>query len=245
VRKRRLLVVVMWLLVFAHMAQAQPDMPVLKYDPSGSNGWYPYYIDGPEPSGIAFDAVQLILARAKIQGQPTNLPPKRTNLAFKDGLIDFDLISPDWLPDDFDKSDIVFSLPIIQVREHVVFLPGQTLSSGFLTESQRFKPRIAVVRGYYYHNPHLFIPIEFNSEREVIKALQKKRVALGISGDLPALYWAKELNTEIELGPLHSNGFLHLRLRREKKALLRQINNAITALKKEQAFKKIIHKYTK
>lgn len=236
------LIALLALVIPSGNAQTQP---VLKYDPSGSNGWYPYYIDGPTPSGIAYDAVQLILKRANIEGQATNLPPKRTNVAFKDGLIDFDLISPDWLPDDFDKSDIVFSMPIIQVKEHVVFLPGQTLSSGFLTESQRFKPRMAVVRGYFYHNPHLFIPIEFNSEREVIQAIQKKRVALGISGDLPALYWAKELGANIELGPIHSNGYLHMRVRKEKANLLPQLNQAITELKQEQQFQRIIDQYTK
>ena len=243
----RIVFFVLVLLIYSHNGlcnQVAVSSAPLKYDPSGSNGWYPYYIDGPTPTGIAVEVVQNILKKAKIQGQPTNLPPKRTQFALKNGLIDFDLVNPDWLPDEEDKSYVVFSKPIFAIKEHVVYLPDQTPAENFLTENQRFKPIMGVVRGYYYHDTHLFISFEFNSEKEVIEALKKRRVPFGISGDLPALYWANKLNVDIVLGPVHSDGFLHMRLRKEHQHLLPNINNAIDQLKRDGELQRIIKKYT-
>jgi polar amino acid transport system substrate-binding protein len=83
------------------------------------------------------------------------------------------------------------------------------------------------------------------SEKELTIALDKGRINYAFVGDLPALYWAKTLGVKIELGPIHSSGLLHIRLRKEKIALLPKINAAIDALMSSGEIQRKIDKYTK
>lgn len=217
--------------------------PVLQYDVSGSSGWYPYYIETDPPSGILPDVVNAVLNQANIQGKAINLPPKRTRKALEQGIIDFDLISPAWLPKNYDSSKFVFSDEMLPMNEYVIVLNETELPPGFLDESSDHKPSIATVRGYYYHDVDRFKRTDFKSEKEIILALSKRRVNYGISGDLTAYYWAKRLQVDIKLASLHSSGFIHFRLQKKFHYLLPQINQAIKVLKDSGQMQAILDKY--
>lgn len=215
----------------------------LKFDPSGSNAWYPYYINSGEKRGIVVDAVAIILATANISGKEIILPPKRTNLSLKNGLVDFDLINPDWLSKKQQSDDYVFSDGVIPIKEHIIYLAGTFIPENLGGEQQLTDQNIGTVRGYYYHNDNLFNRLDYPSEKELIKALFRKRIAFAISGDKPAQYWAKKLSVPIILGPVHSDGYLKIRLRKELKYLLPQINDAIRRLKVNGSIEDIIKAY--
>jgi len=236
------LIVAILLFICAAPILAQESNPVLRYDPSGSSGWYPYYISSSRPKGIAAEAVQAILKTANIDGEFVDLPPKRTRLALQTGDIDFDLISPAWLPNKAAARQFVFSDPIIRIKEHFVYLkttpPPDTLFSA-LSE----KPPIATVRGYYYHDEAHFQRIDFSSERAIIQALDKGRIKYAICGDLPALFWAKRLNVDIKIGAIHSDDFLAMRLLARHKHLMPRINQAIQSLKKKGFIDALVEKY--
>ncbi|MDC8830430.1 substrate-binding periplasmic protein [Alteromonas gilva] len=233
----------MTLLVFSSFVWAKET---LTYDASGSGAWYPYSIvkDDGTVEGVLPDVVDYVLNAAGLEGQQVNFPAKRTQRIFDSGLIDFDFTSPAWLPADKDTTGFTFSDPIMPIREHIIYLKGTTLPSGILTEQQRNKPNIGVVRGYLFHDEHMFHRVDFRSEKEIVQALLFNRIRWGISGDLTALYWARELGAKLTLGPVHSDAQLHIRIQKDKAYLLPRINDAISMLKQSGRLQQILDRYS-
>ena len=215
----------------------------LKYNVNGSSNWVPYYLpDSPENPGILGELVPLLLAHANIKIEKHNFPPRRTNYALDNGWLDFDFVSPSWFPNDDLGELFVQSSAIIAIEEHIITLASNAKnwqSSDSLTGQE-----IGTVGGYLYHNDTEFTRVDFTSEKELIKALYKDRVKAAISGDLPALYWAKQLNCPVTFAALHSKGHLVMRLRKEHAALLPNINAAIAELQSNGTIDRIIDKYT-
>ncbi|OHU86316.1 MULTISPECIES: substrate-binding periplasmic protein [Pseudoalteromonas] len=210
----------------------------LTYSVSGSGSYYPYYTHDPEQPGILPEVVTAILDTANIEGTNLLLPAKRTVLYLETGKIDFDLISPSWLNDQ-QRNDprFIYSDAILSVDEYIVS-----------TKKLSFEPKlkgaeVGTVRGYYYHDDIHFERIDFNSEKELLQALAKGRIDLAIIGDLPAIYWAKELNIPVYLNSVHSQGEMHMRLQAKHKKLLPVINQAIKTLHQQAFFKTITQRY--
>ena len=213
---------------------------VLHYDPSGSSQWFPYYIVNDDNPGVLGELIPAILQQANIKGVQTIFPPKRTIEALNNGDIDFDIISPSWFPNKDVGAQFVLSKSLFVVKEHYVHLGSTQFNSADVK-----KESIGTVRGYYYHNDGKFSRRDFISEKKLIIALHKGRINYAIIGDLPALYWSKTLGVKIALGPIHSSGLLHIRLRKDKIALLPMINKAIDALMVSGEIQQKIYKYTK
>ncbi|GGP80065.1 substrate-binding periplasmic protein [Shewanella ulleungensis] len=216
----------------------------LKYNINGSSNWVPYYIsNSPENPGILGELVPLLLANANIKIEKHSFPPRRTNYALDNGWLDFDFVSPSRFPNNDLGELFVQSSAIIAIEEHIITLASNAKdwqSSDNLTGQE-----IGTVGGYFYHDDTEFTRVDFSSERELIKALYKDRVKAAISGDLPALYWAKQLNCPVTLAALHSKGHLVMRLRKEHAALLPRINAAIADLQSNGTVSRIVDKYTK
>lgn len=210
----------------------------LHYDPSGSNAWYPYYINDQDQPGILPEITGLILSSANIEGIRKTFPPKRTNVALQRGEIDFDFVSLDWLPDNASRDPFVFSDGILRIKEYVVSLKGYQPPESIIELNQ-----LGTVRGYYYHNEQEFERIDFTSERELILALKLKRIGQVIIGDLPALYWSKQLNIPIQFNELHSDGELRIRLRKEYRHLLPNLNSAIEQMTNNGKLAEIVGRY--
>ncbi|GGP65138.1 hypothetical protein GCM10009347_33740 [Shewanella algicola] len=216
---------------------------VLKYNVNGSSSWVPYYIPkSPETPGVLGEIVPLLLARANINIEKHNFPPRRTNYALDKGWLDFDFVSPSWFPNADLGELFVQSSAIIAIEEHVITLASN--AKNWQSNDNLKGQEIGTIGGYLYHNDTEFTRVDFISEKELIKALYKDRVKAAISGDLPALYWAKQLNRPITLAALHSKGYLVMRLRKEHAALLPNINAAIAELQSNGTIERIIDKYT-
>lgn len=210
----------------------------LKFNFSASQNWVPYYSQDPRNPGILSELVPQILEKAQIVGHSVTLPPKRTVAALENGELDFDIVSPAWfLGQDF-GAQFVLSRPIMEVREYYVTLPDKTF-----TEPTPDTP-VGTVAGYYYHDSYKYKRIDLRSEKELVIALNKHRFDYALLGDLPAKYWAKKLDKPIKIGPLHSNGMLHIRLNRRKQHLLPKINQAIEELEQQGVLQALIEKYT-
>lgn len=215
----------------------------LKYSPSGSNSWFPYYIKNSIRKGIVPDLIELILARAELTGQEVLLPPARTNLALINGEIDFDFINPQWLPAREKSTEFVFSEPIIPIVES--FISAATTDIGQLKKlmQQSAKTEIGTVLGYYYYDDDTFKRVDFSSEKSIIKALKLNRVTYAICDNITAKYWSTQLEVPLAFGDVHSDGFLHLRLRSAYRYLLPKINKAIAELKTEKVIEQVIETY--
>jgi polar amino acid transport system substrate-binding protein len=216
----------------------------LKYNVNASSSWVPYYIAGSaENPGILGELVPLLLAKANIEVEKNNYPPKRTNYALANGLLDFDFVSPSWFEDQKVGDDFVSSIAILVIQENIITLDKN--AQKWQDVNQIKGKKIGTIRGYLYHDDAEFTRVDFTSERELIKALHKERVEAVISGDLPALYWAKKLNRPVTLAAIHSEGHLVMRLRKKHTALLPQINAAIAEFNQNGTTQSIIEKYTK
>ena len=232
------------LLVFVTMPLALADdvneIP-LRYDVSGSKGWYPYFVDDKQNPGIVAEIVPQLLTLAKLKGISLNLPPKRTAKALELGLIDFDVFSPQWIASKQDSTQYVFTLPLFALKEMVITLkdnekhwPSPESIQGHF---------VGTVRGYIYHDQNHFKRVDFATEKDLVLALGMKRVEVIIAGDLPALYWAKQHEVDIAFASLHSEGKLHIRLKRNLDYLLPALNKAIKQLHESGEIKRIINKY--
>ncbi len=220
---------------------AYAEEQVLKYDLSGSSNWIPYYSDDKANPGILGELIPLILSQANIKGKQITLPPTRTNLALSKGFLDFDLISPSWLKEDEKSEEFIFSAPIIEVKEHIVYLADMFLEPPEISIIK--SKEVGTVRGYYYHDDDYFVRKDFGSEKELLIALKAKRVKYAIIGDLPALYWSRKLNIPIQLGPIHSSGRLSIRIRTSLSHLLPAINQSINLLNENGTIKETSDRY--
>lgn len=219
------------------------DDVVLKYSPTGSDSWFPYYIYQHPKKGIIPEVITLIFELASINGQETFLPPARTNLALINGEIDIDFINPDWLPEREKSDQFLFSDAILPIKESYIALSSSDMNQLDKLLQQSANVEIGTVRGYYYHNDEFFKRHDFSSEKNILLALQRQRINYAICDNITAKYWAKELDVSIVFGEVHSDGYLHMRIRKEYAYLLPRINEAIAFLKQQQSIEKIIANY--
>lgn len=220
---------------------AEPK-PILKYNLNGSSTWVPYYIkNGGNKPGILREFIPRMLDKAGIEGQVLEFPPRRTNQALQRRQLDFDIVSPSWFENDQISDDFVASIPFLPIKEYVVTLAGK--SSAWAQTHQLHGKRIGTVMGYIYPNTHTFTRVDFGSERELVRALDKKRVDAAIIGDLPALYWAKQFDISIALASIHSDGELVIRLHKSQQALLPQINQSLQYFIESGEIDAIVAKY--
>ena len=230
-------VLIVWLFAFAGLTKAE-QAPYLKYSLSGSGSFYPYFTHSEDAPGILPEMVEAILIKANIKGENLLLPAKRTNFYLEKQQIDFDIISPDWLNEQQKQDDrFIYSDPILPIKEYVVTRQSQP---PILTLAGI---EVGTVRGYYYHDDQLFERVDFASEKELLQALNLRRIEYIIIGDLPALYWSEQLGITFSFNQLHSEGMLQLRLLAKHQGLLKRINQAIAQLKLSGEIEKIEQQY--
>ena len=217
--------------------------PTLKYDLSGSSKWVPYFMEDSKKPGILGELVPQILVKSGVNGQQVMLPAARMVVALEKGDIDFDLISPSWFSHQEFTSKYVLSEPLMPIAEYIVQL---ATSANKITKTEDISGRrVGTVRGYYYHNDNDFDRVDFSSEKQLVQALKSNRISYAIIGDLPAKYWSNQLGVAIDLSVLHSQGYLHIRLRNEHAPLLNQLNKAIFSLKEAKIVNDVTQKYVK
>ncbi|WP_462157199.1 substrate-binding periplasmic protein [Pseudoalteromonas sp. GB56] len=218
--------------------QASP----LKYSATASGSYYPYSTGVQEHPGISHEFVIQVMAQAGIEIEHVTLPAKRTQQLMLNQQLDFEIVSPTWLTEEErNLEQFVFSDALLPVQEVLVALPSKV--SNYALPQSIIGASVGTVRGYYYHNDHEFKRVDFATERELVLAIHKKRIDVAIIGDLPALYWSRQLNLAIAFGAVHSQGQLHIRLRSDHKKLLPKINAAIETLKSQGLPQQLEEKY--
>ncbi|MDO6835019.1 transporter substrate-binding domain-containing protein [Pseudoalteromonas carrageenovora] len=229
-------------LLFVFCSYASINSTPLKYNISASGSHYPYYTNDPKKPGVLPEIIEKVLDEANITASHINLPTKRITKYLQDEIIDFDVISLEWLPKN-ERNDprYVFSEPLIYATEMIVTLP-KNAHNWQSTNSLRGK-NIGTVLGYYYYDDNTFERVDFPSEKELMTALSRNRVEAALVGKLTALYWAKQLDMRIAFGAQHSHGFLSIRLLSKHKNLLPKINQAIKNLHSQGYIKNIEDKY--
>ncbi len=220
------------------------DKP-LTYDVSGSGAWAPYFMTEAEDHnyGIMPELMEALFTEAGLSVEPVNYPPKRTVSYLLKGELDMDIINLEWLPEDALRQPFVYSDNLIEVKEFYIARPGFNADAFFQQKAQK-RQSVGMVRGYYYHNQSDYMRVDFPSEKALIEALKKERVDMIICGDLPALYWAKPQNIDLNLVKLHSKGHLKLRLRKELAPILPKLNQAIQKLHNNGTIEQILTAYT-
>lgn len=214
----------------------------LKYDLGSTTAWVPFgYSGNKQKPGIIIELIELIMIQAAIPTETSYLPVKRAVTALELGQIDFDVVSPNWFKDKMIGVDYVSSVPLFEVTEYFVTLP--CTASEFNQPEMAYGQLVGTVAGYAYFDDDKFIRADFLSESELVKGLAKGRFKVAIIEERAAQYWAEKHNTAITLASLHTKGDVVIRLRKEHEKLLPLINQAISFLKNNGQFKKVLDYY--
>jgi len=214
----------------------------LKYDPSASGNWYPYY--NPEDQhmpGIFAELIPLIMHKAGVEICKLSLPPRRTVKALHNGELDFDIVSSEWFANKTLGPDFVGSIAILPVTEYFVSLPENAAYSRYLENI--YSGLVGTIGGYYYFDDNKFRRMDMPSENEVVLGLAKHRYKVAILEHATAIYWSEKNQVPLVFGTVHSRGELKIRLRREHQALLPSINRAIEDLSLSGHIEKVRRKY--
>lgn len=243
------MLILKWLLILCLALSSLPNIAAqsnntLKYNISSSGSHYPFYTNNPKRPGVLPEIIEKVLIDANISASHESLPAKRITKYLNEGIIDFDVISLDWLPQsERNNTKYVFSDPLITVTEMLVTLPENTKKWQHVSNIEG--KNVGTVLGYYYHNADTFKRVDFPSEKELIEALVRKRVDVAIIGELPTLYWSQKLNINIGFGAQYSHGFLRIRLLSKHKHLMPIINKVIKNLHSIGYINNIAEKYMK
>jgi len=216
------------------------ELPV-KYSVVGSGYSYPYYSKDPNREGIVPDIIKLIFDDSNIISKEIIYPPGRIEPSFDKKSLDLDIFNPQWMVNKDERSLYAFSLSIIPFEDHIVYLT--TTKAAIFIQGKLFDKDIGTVRGYSYGDNTVIKRVDFHSEKALIQALKLNRLEYIICNKNIAKHWAKQLSVSIEIGPVYSEGFLHIRLRKKLKHLLPRINQSINKLIENGEINKVLQSY--
>ena len=179
---------------------------------------------------------------AGLKTEKVMLSTKRAAQAFKNGALDFDFFSPEWVPPNEANDNFVFTDPIIDVTEYFITLPENV--DRYRTRNQiRSDSIVGTVEGYVYFDANTFTPLAFQSESDLILALRNQRIEVAIMEEAVARYWSAKHGVEISFGAIHTKGSLSLRLHSRHKDKVGTLNNVIQKLSAEGKIQSVIDKY--
>jgi polar amino acid transport system substrate-binding protein len=208
---------------------------------SGSSVPYENAVDDLRP-GIMVELLPLIMDTAGFKTEKVMLSTKRAAQAFKNGVLDFDFFSPEWVPSNEANSNFVFTDAIIGVTEYFITLPENV--DRYRTRNQIHNDSIVgTVEGYVYFDADTFTPLAFQSESDLILALHNQRIEVAIMEEAVARYWSAKHGVKISFGAIHTKGSLALRLHSRHKDKIGTLNQVIKKLRAEGKIQSVIDKY--
>ncbi len=213
----------------------------LRYDVVGKTNWAPYFTQNEEHPGIIVEVIEEVLSEANIPLQPIQSTKHATPNAIENGEVDVDVISPSWFKDNQIPDDFVMSARIIPIAEFIVYRAED--ANKWPSKKSLYDRHVGVVKGYKYHDEKNYIRDEYASERDLLLALTKNKVDVAIVGELPFYYWANTLRINLKRGPLHSRGYLHIRLGKDNTKYLKPINKAIVTMQQSGEINRIFESY--
>ena len=204
--------------------------PKLYFDQGEQGGWVPYRrgADVGRP-GILIELTQAMQEYSDIQFVPLTLPSKRAEKALKNGLIDFDFISLEWLKDGLLGEEYLATESLFEITEHLITLKKNTHL--FPTRDSIFGQHVGTIAGYLYFDDNKFIRSDFLNENQLMRGLKYDRFKVIILERETAKYWAKVNDTEIDFAALHTSGHILMRVRKKHSQLIPLLNQTIKAIK--------------
>ncbi|MCC2616348.1 transporter substrate-binding domain-containing protein [Aestuariibacter halophilus] len=203
---------------------------VLYYDQGVEGRWVPYQRGAVAGTpGVFQQMTDAISGHVDIIFKYVNFPAKRAQKAMKDGLIDVEFISLEWLPGGDPGEGFVVSNPLFAVNEYIVTLAGN--EAQFSNRQAYYGKAVGTIAGYYYFDDDKFEREDFLTESLLIQGLKKKRFNAVILERETAKFWASVHQVDIAFAPLHTEGVLRVRLQKDKAHLLPLINQGIEAIK--------------
>jgi hypothetical protein len=213
----------------------------LRYDVVGKTNWAPYFTQEKEHPGIIVEIIEKVLSEANIPIKPIQPLKHATPNAIEEGEVDVDIISPSWFKNNQIPDEFIISARIIPIAEYIVYRPED--AHKWPNREALQDRHVGVVRDYKYHDEKSYIRDEYASERDLLLALKNKKTNVGIVGELPLYYWANSLSINLERGPLHSRGYLHIRIKKGHIEYLKLINKAIVTMQQSGEIDRIFESY--
>lgn len=191
-------------------------------------------------SGIYYDALTKILDEAQINYQIKKAPALRRRRAFWSGETYISCCSnPSWRSKAQEQDVQFFSLPFMQLQDVIIY-PKSMRPNMARLHSYKF----ALVRGYTYKDEKSFKKVtRLVNERAILEFINSKRANLGIVNKTIAQYYINKLNLDLEIGPIYTTDDIHIRVHKNRKALLKPINKSIKKLKEEGFFNDLKKSY--
>ncbi|WP_027710438.1 substrate-binding periplasmic protein [Zooshikella ganghwensis] len=217
--------------------------PVVKYDISSSNAWYPFIFEKStgETVGILIELIQEILKRAKIKGLPVKLGSETSGqeaLELKE--VDLDIKSPSWMPNGKFDDKYFISKNILSVDDVVIMPKGSREAKDL---GLNYSEKVGTIKGYDYYDQKRLKRVDFENEKELIIAVSNSDVKQGIIGKLAGLYWSDKLKIEVTFGAVHTNAPLVLRMHKHLTPYKERVNSAIEQIIADGTLQKILDKY--
>jgi hypothetical protein len=213
----------------------------LRYDVVGKTNWAPYFTQNEEHPGIIVEIIERALSEAGIPLEPVQPGKYTTPNAIEQDEVDIDIISPSWFKDNKIPEEFIISARIIPIAEYIVYRPDDEYK--WPNKEALYDRHVGVVRDYRYHDEQKYVRDEYDSEHDLLLALKHKKTNVAIVGELPLYYWSHSLDLDVKRGPLHSRGYLHIRIGKDNVYYLKLINKAIASMKQSGEIDRIFESY--
>lgn len=209
-------------LFFVPSAQAAEEITVPIYDQERAP--LSMQIDG-VPRGIYTDLFREILIMADLQPTLVPIPPMRRRVGFETQLYEISCCAnPAWRQRPREQEIQLFSQQFYWTKDVFVFPKGKSFTLNNL--SLLADKRVGVVRGFDYRgSEHFGERINYNNEVTLIRALALGRADVGIVNE--DILSASPQLAHVDVGPIHDEASLHIRIHRSREDLVGPINNAI------------------
>ncbi|MFJ4144162.1 substrate-binding periplasmic protein [Pseudomonas sp. NPDC089734] len=208
---------------------------------AGGTEWRPFSYSDEQGRlhGISIDIARRVLALAHIDTHFVSYPVNRLQAMMDKDQIDLNYAdSPLWThPDDLNR--YVFSIPYLNVKEHLYFIAGHPAAATPVDKLQGMT--IGMIRGYTYHALDAALAekrvsrLETSQDLALLELLQTRRVtAVAMVDDLYEYLIASHRidPATFQQGAQLSEAPLSIKLQRRHAALLPSINAAILTLQR-------------
>lgn len=212
--------------------------------------WMPYWIvEDQRVSGIFHELMLALDERLPEQLQASHpQPPLRTQKLFREGYLQIECcVSKNWRSDAEQAEVSLWTVPVLQAEEMLIFAPGRRFAYQRLQDLQGRS--IATVRGYGYAGSEYFQRNDGADVRALIYLVAQGRSEAGILDRLEWRYLQHEdaqlqaSRWQVEEGPTVNRSQLRLRLHRDFAGRLDAFNAAILSLQADGTLARIVSRY--
>ncbi|WP_170309553.1 substrate-binding periplasmic protein [Litorilituus lipolyticus] len=203
-----------------------------------SEGNPPYsYSDTTQPKGIYVELFNALFESSPYRIEFVYLSSARIRNEFKRNTIDIECCPlPSWREGEDAYSH--YSKVAFTTEDIYVFPKNKVQSLPSLTGKA-----IATVSGYAYLHEKKFSRIDFNSELSILRMVANQRVELGIVDRYIAEHLIHLNSFPVDIGSVHEKALRPIRVHKNKKHILPELNRAISQLQKKQKIQKIFKQH--